>query len=150
MLQEALGIPELKIGGVSLSREGVQIEAEVVLTKGICPQCGKVCTKVHQMLRRRARHLPVFGKPCWIRFTHRQLECEGCGRTFALPLAFLVTPDAQHTRAYAQWLYERVRGSSIKVVAEQEGMAEKTLEGMYYSIGQERDQQRQQEGPVRT
>lgn len=148
--QEILGIPELRATGAGLSGGAVQIQAEAVLVKGMCPVCGKVCTKVHQKLQRQVRHLPVFGRPCWIRFAHRQLECEGCGNTFAPPVGFLLTPDAQHTRAYAEWLYERVRGASIKVVAEQEGMAEKTLEGIYYRVAQERDHGRDKQGPEQT
>jgi transposase len=148
--QDVLGIPELRVTGVQTTREGVILEAEIVLAKGVCPECRTICTKVHQKLHRRVRHLPVFGRACWIRFAHRQLECQGCGKTFAPEVGFLLTPDAQHTRACAQWLYDRVRGSSIKVVAELEGIPERTLQDLYYAVATERDQARHKQGPQQT
>lgn len=139
LIQEILGIPELEVLGVEISPSGLEIRAEVSLRKGLCPGCGEVANRIHEIAPRRVRHLPWSGLPCVLAFDQRRLKCDRCSTTFVPPVDFLVTPDAQHTRAYAEWLFERVRGASIKVVARQEGIPEKTLEGLYYTVGKLRE-----------
>ena len=139
MLQQVLGIPELHLTGCDVKEKTVEILAEVLLKRGVCPDCGEVSERLHQYLERKLRHLPIFGRACWLKVETRQLLCEGCGRTFSPPLDFVLPEEHHVTWGYAEDLFRRVKGSSIKAVAEAEGIPEKTLEGIYFTVARLRE-----------
>lgn len=139
MLQQVLGIPELHLTGCDVKEKTVELRAEVLLRRAICPNCGEVCERLHQYLGRTLRHLPIFGKACLLTVEARQLACDGCGGTFLPPLDFVLPEEHHVTWAYAEDLFRRVKGSSIKGVAEAEGIPEKTLEGIYFTVARHRD-----------
>jgi transposase len=138
ILQQVLGIPELHLTGCDVKERTIELRAEMLLSRGICPVCGKVCERLHQYLGITLRHLPILGRACFVDVKTRQLECE-CGKTFSPPLDFVLPEEHHVTWAYAEDLFRRVKGSSIQVVAEAEGIPEKTLEAIYYTVARHRD-----------
>lgn len=140
LLQQALGIPELHLVGVDVKEKTIDIHAEMLTSKAVCPTCSRVCGKAHQYLWRTFRHLPWWGKATSITVRHRQFACEERNKTFAVPLAFLLGEEHHVSRIYADVLFDRVKGCSIKVVAQQEGLPEKTVEGIYFAVAREREQ----------
>jgi transposase len=138
--EQLLRIPELRVLGVEIKGDEVRVRAEVILEKGMCPGCRRVVTKSHQTLRRVIRHLPVFGRPCYIEFTEKQWDCESCG-TFSPALDFVLDQYRRHSTAYGEYLFEQVKGSSIRVEAEKEGIAEKTLEEIYYAVARRKERE---------
>jgi hypothetical protein len=143
--EQLLRIPELRVVGVEIKGEEVRVRAEVIFEKTMCPGCRRVLTQSHQILKRVIRHLPVCGRPCYIEFTERQFECATCG-TFSPQLSFVLDQYRRHSRAYGEYLFARVRGSSIKVEAEKEGLSEKTLEEIYYAVARSREKEAKLEG----
>jgi len=138
-LQQALGIPELHLQSAEVKENHVWITAGLMIEKGVCPDCETICTQAHQYLERSVRHLPMWGKTCGITYLEPQMECPQCGRTFVPPAGFLLPRHPHVTREYAQYLFDRMKGNCIKVLAQQEGLPEKTLEAIYYAVAEERD-----------
>jgi len=145
--QEALGIPELAVTAIRVEGQQVRIEAEVLLRRSCCPTWGMIAAEIHQRIPREPRHLPLFGKAGVLAYQEFQFRCRPCGQTWIGPLAF-VDPYEGYTKAYQEYLFERVKASTITAVAQEEGLPEKTLEHIYRRVA-ERRLQRREVPPVR-
>jgi len=139
--QEALGIRELAVTAIRVEGQRVRIEAEVLMQRSCCPICGRIAHEIHQRIPRELRHLPIFGKACLLAYHEYQFLCPDCGQTWIGPLAF-VDPYETHTKAYQEYLFDRVKASTITTVAEEEGLPEKTLEHLHRRVAERRLQQR--------
>lgn len=75
-----LGLSDIKIEEVKTDEKGIyHINASCTLTKGKCHKCSKEIRKFHGLDREmEIRHLPIFGKECYIHIRLPRFECEHC------------------------------------------------------------------------
>lgn len=75
-----LGIPEVEVLGTKLNERGELIITIKSTKKGTkCRWCGRWITKPHGHDEwMQVRHLPVFGRPTYLRYRPRRYRCENC------------------------------------------------------------------------
>ena len=100
-----LGLSDIKVEEVKIDKKGVyRINASCTLTKGKCHKCGEEITKFHGLDREmEIRHLPIFGKECYIHIRLPRFECEHCNK---------------HPKTTAQLSWRRYNSSCTKAFEE--------------------------------
>lgn len=148
-----LGLDELEVVHYELDA-ACQLRRLTVVPRGgtgVCPDCGRVCDRVHQTRERnRIRDLPIGDRSVELRVRVFQFACDSCGRKFTPPLECLAE-GAHATERFLARLAELVRVSDIANAAAFFGVPEKTLEGWYYGYVECRQAARRDPpSPIRT
>jgi hypothetical protein len=75
-----LGIPDVRVTQTSENERGeIIITLESTKAGTQCRQCGKWITKLHgQDEWVKTKHLPVFGRPTYLRYRANQYQCQDC------------------------------------------------------------------------
>lgn len=92
----------------------------------LCPCCLQPSVSGYDRKNRSVRHLDIFGKRTIIHFTMRRFDCLVCGKPFSEQLSW-VDPKRHQTRAYEDYIYQRIQKTPRKHVALQEGLSESTV-----------------------
>jgi transposase len=91
-----------------------------------CPTCQKVSSNVYEYKSRSVRHLDILGMRTIIHFPHRRFECLVCGKPFTELLSW-IDPKRRQTIAFEEHIYNRVKKTSRKHVAQEEGLSESSV-----------------------
>ena len=102
----------------------IVIVIETTIPAGVCPRCGHASAEGKGRRDRVLRHLPVLGRPSWVRWRRRAFLCRGCGHRF-LERHASVPPRVRATPALERYLYRRTRPGmvSLSYVARTEGVS---------------------------
>lgn len=128
-----LDLPEVHVLQTEINDNGeivVTVESSIEGTK--CRQCGREIKRRHGLDDPvTLRHLPILGRPTYIRLRPKRYRCESCANrpttTQTLPW---YAPKSPHTRASEKYLLLQLVNSTIEDVAIKEGIGVKAVEGM--------------------
>jgi len=129
-LNELLGLPGMSVTRFAIEQQGegkyLHLFCEHEHDIAICPRCGKAMAGSYDHKDRCVRHLDIWGMRTFVHFAQRRFDCEVCGKPFTENLEWL-DPKRRQTGVYEAHIYERVKKTSRKHVALQEGLSESTV-----------------------
>jgi len=121
-----LGIPDVRVLETEINKQGeVIITVESTKQGTSCRECGAWITKLHghdQWVK--VRHLPVFGRPTYLRYRPRRYRCEHCEQkpTTTEQLDWHAKNNL-HTYAYDEHILLQLINSTIEDVSIKEGLS---------------------------
>jgi transposase len=128
-----LDIPNVRIlqSDVTKSNELI-LTVESRLSSTSCRRCGRTLTEQHGVDRARLlRHLPVLGRPLYLRIRPKRFRCPDCdGYPTTTQVLDWYDPDALHTKAYEQHLIVQLVNSTIADVGIKEDVSYAALLGI--------------------
>ena len=92
----------------------------------ICPTCQQPCFSGYDTKDRSVRHLDLFCMATIIHFPQRRFGCSVCGKPFTEQLEW-IDKKRRQTRAFEDYIYERIKKTPRKHVVAQEGLDESTV-----------------------
>jgi transposase len=121
-----LDIPDLRVLQTDLTASGNYIlTVESTLETTICHRCGREISDLHGLEQSRLlRHLPILGKPLYLRIRPKRFRCPFCDNhpTTTQQLDWY-DPKALHTKAYERHLIVQLIGSTLTDVTEKEDVS---------------------------
>ena len=129
---ELLGLPHVKAVSYQLtSAERIEVCIASSLAAAVCPGCGRVSTQIHDTAEPQTlRDLAIWDRQCWLRYAPRRFACAASHRTFVERVAWR-EPGFAHTVRYAQHIYERTRHQDLAQIAQDEGLSQDTVRGIF-------------------
>ena len=128
-----LGIPEVRVLKTEINKRGDVIITIESTKKGTnCRWCGQWTTKSHGYDKWvQKRHLPVFGRPTYLRYRPRRYQCEHCEKkpttTQRLDWQEKGSPN---TMAYDEYILLQIVNSTIEDVSVKERMSYDSVLGV--------------------
>ena len=132
MLTDLLGLPNVTVVRYQLTTaERIEVHIESSLDAAMCPDCQRVSTQIHDRAEPQTlRDLPIWDRQCWLRYAPRRFACATCHSTFVERVAWR-EPGFAHTLRYAQHIYECARHQDIAQIAQDEGLSQDTVRGIF-------------------
>jgi len=128
-----LDIPDLRVLQTDLTASGNYIlTVESTLESTTCRRCGREISDLHGLEQSRLlRHLPILGKPVYLRIRPKRFRCPFCDDhpTTTQQLDWY-DPKALHTKAYERHLIVQLIGSTLTDVTEKEDVSYACLDGV--------------------
>jgi transposase len=128
-----LDIPDLRVLRTDLTQAGELIlTVESTLESTICHRCGRTITEPHGTDKSRLlRHLPVLGRPLYLRIRPKRFRCPFCDDhpTTTQQLDWY-DPQALHTKAYERHLIVLLINSTLSDVVAKEDVSYDALLGI--------------------
>jgi transposase len=111
--------------------EKVTLYVESTLAAGICPECGKICSKVHDLSEAQMiRDLSVADRRCYLSYQARRYDCQHCNTTFVERVEWKRT-GTSYTLRYEHYIYQRSRQEPVSQIAQDEGLSEETVQAIF-------------------
>jgi len=114
-IQTILGLDELIVTDVKISKYRIDIYCCSVFEESLCPSCLNKCKTVNQEYIKEIRDLPVFGKKVYLQLTERQFYCPNCNRYFTERFSFADVSRRQTDR-FERQIYKSIKISNINQV----------------------------------
>lgn len=128
-----LDIPDVRVLQTDLTKAGEFIlTVESTLTSTTCRRCGRTISEQHGTDQSRLlRHLPILGRPVYLRIRPRRFRCPWCDDhpTTTQQLDWY-DPQALHTKAYERHLIVQLINTTLTDVTEKEDVSYATLLGV--------------------
>ena len=128
-----LDIPDVRVVQTDITKVGEFIvTVESTLTSTTCRHCGRIITQPHGTDQpRRLRHLPILGRPVYLRIRPKRFRCPWCDDhpTTTQQLAWY-DANALHTNAYERHLIVQLINSTLTDVTEKEDVSYAALLGI--------------------
>lgn len=127
-----LDIPDVRVLQTTMGERGgiiITIESTKVGTR--CRKCGKWITKVHGrdewvMIR----HLPVFGRPSYLRYRPKRYQCQDCeGHPTTTEKLDWQDANSPHSFAYENHILLQLVNSTVEDVSVKEGLPYESVAG---------------------
>jgi transposase len=121
-----LDIPDVRVLSTEINKVGeLIITIESVKEGTICRQCGREIRKRHGYDEwALIRHLPVFGRPSYLRYRPRRYQCMECeGHPTTTQRLEWRESDSPHSMAYDDHLLLQLVNSTIEDVSIKDGVA---------------------------
>lgn len=110
----------------------------------LCPDCGRVCQKVHDYPHQRTIHdAPLRGCHTWLIFDSRRFECEFCQTVFTEPIRDVVSECTYTVRLMAEVADPR-RKQDVATLAETYGLGYKLVESIILKAAKQKIEHRVQ------
>ena len=132
LLTELLDFTNVSVTHYQLvGQNRINLFLESTMPVAICPDCGQASTELHdtgepQMIR----DLPIWNRRCWLRYAPRRFKCAHCRDTFVERVAWREV-GRDYTMRYEQHIYQRSRREPIAQVAQDEGLSEDIVQGIF-------------------
>ena len=111
--------------------ERIEVFIESSLEAAVSPECQQVSTQIHDTAELQTiRDLPMWDRQCWLRYAPRRFACATCRNTFVERVAWR-EPGFAHTLLYAQHIYQRTRREDMAQVAQDEGLSQDLVRGVF-------------------
>ena len=128
----ALGIPDVRVLQTATGERGeiiITIESTKAGTQ--CRKCGKWITKLHgQAEWVTIRHLPVFGRPTYLRYRPKRYQCRDCeGHPTTTERLEWHDANSPHSFAYDNHILLQLVNSTIEDVSVKEGLCYDSVAG---------------------
>lgn len=128
-----LGIPEVRVLQTSTG-EGGELIITIESTKAgtCCHKCGKWITKLHGREEWvTLRHLPVFGRPTYLRYRPRRYQCQACaGHPTTTEKLEWQDVNSPHSFAYDNHILLQLVNSTVEDVSLKEGLSYDSVIGV--------------------
>jgi transposase len=121
-----LDIPDVRVLSTEINKAGeLVITLESVKEGTICRQCGREIHKRHGYDEWAIiRHLPVFGRPSYLRYRPRRYQCMECeGHPTTTQRLAWRESESPHSMAYDDHLLLQLVNSTVEDVSLKEGVA---------------------------
>lgn len=121
-----LDIPDVRVLGTEINKVGELIITIESTKEGTnCRQCGREIRKRHGYDEwATIRHLPVFGRPSYLRYRPRRYQCMECeGHPTTTQRLEWRESDSPHSMAYDDHLLLQLVNSTVEDVSIKEGVA---------------------------
>jgi len=121
-----LGIADVRVLKTEAGERGeIIITIESAKTETVCRQCGKWITKLHGREEWvRIRHLPVFGRPSYLRYRPRRYQRQDCeGHPTTTETLAWQDANSPHSFAYDNHILLQLVNSTIEDVSLKEGLS---------------------------
>lgn len=128
-----LDIPEVRVLKTELTKTGELIlTVESLLTMTTCRRCGQTISTRHGYDEARdLRHLPILGRPVYLRIRPKRFRCPYCdGQPTTTQELEWYDPQALHTKAFEQHLLVQLVNSTLADVASKEDVSYDALLGI--------------------
>ena len=132
LLNQLLGIQKLHVVKSEFIGE-VKLHLEVASTLAVasCPDCGRVSNQVHdESEAQMIRDLSIAERQSYLVYRARRFKCEYCNKTFVERVEWK-RPNVSYTERYERYIYQRVRRESVSQVAQDEGLSEEAVQGIF-------------------
>lgn len=133
-----LGLSDIEIKEMRRDKKGnYHIDICSTLTKGECHKCGREISKLHSYDREiEIRHLPIFGKECYLHIRLPRYECEHCKKS---PKTTAQLPwrkyNSSYTKEYEKEILDMLINNTMSDVSWKmnisEGRIKRILEAYY-------------------
>ena len=127
-----LGIPDVRVLKSEAGERGeIIITIESIKAGTSCRQCGKWITKLHgQEDWVTIRHLPVFGRPSFLRYRPRRYQCQDCeGHPTTTQRLEWHDSNSPHSFAYDNHVLLQLVNSTVEDVSLKEGLSYDSVVG---------------------
>lgn len=125
----------------------LNIFLEVLSLPSPCPRCGNPVINNSELIHKQIRDLDVFGRSCYLEFSHARLECKPCRKRWMQPLDF-VSDNCRYTRRFEEAVYELCRATNAKHAGEYFNLSDTAARDIYHRIA-EREQINRQLLPMK-
>lgn len=127
-----LDIPHVNVCKTRIDKNGAYvITVESTKQSAVCQHCGRKITQFHGHDKWiRLRHLPILGRPVYIRLRPKRYKCPHCdgGPTTTQQLDWY-TSRSPHTKAYDRHLLLQLVNSTVEDVSQKEKVGYDAVEG---------------------
>lgn len=120
-----LDIPDVRVLQTSIGERGeIIITIESTKAGTLCRRCGKWITKLHGRDEWvTIRHLPVFGRPSYLRYRPRRYQCRDCeGHPTTTESLEWHDSNSPHSFAYDNHVLLQLVNSTVEDVSRKEGL----------------------------
>jgi transposase len=127
-----LGIPDVRVLKSETGERGeIIITIESIKTGTVCRKCGKWITKLHgQDAWITIRHLPVFGRPSFLRYRPKRYQCSDCeGQPTTTQSLEWHEANSPHSYAYDNHILLQLVNGTVEDVSLKEGLAHDSVAG---------------------
>ena len=128
---ELLGLGRIEILSVELKNNSVYIEVATDHDEIECQKCGKPIPFTGYSEPRTIRHLPTWGKPCYLIIRPKKGVCKDCDKhPTTLQKLDWCDPWSRHAKAYEQHLVLALVNSTVADVSIKEAVGKKVVRGV--------------------
>ncbi len=127
-----LDIPDVRVVQTTIGERGeIVITIESTKAGAACRKCGKWITKMHGREEWvTIRHLPVFGRPTYLRYRPRRYQCRDCeGHPTTTQRLEWHDANSPHSFAYDNHVLLQLVNSTIEDVSHKEGLSHESVAG---------------------
>lgn len=128
-----LDIPDVRVLKSELTPAGeLHLTVESTLEHTTCHRCGRTISERHGTDKSRLlRHLPVLGRPVYLRIRPKRFRCPFCDDhpTTTQQLSWY-DPQALHTKAFERYLLVQLVNSTLSDVVAKEDVSYDALDGL--------------------
>ncbi len=132
-IDNLLNLPNVIADSYSSTLDAVIINLQLVNGGIDCPNCNNYTYRVHQTRPILIRDLSIFGRVVYLKVPRRQFYCFNCKTSPTEPLSWLNKKQRQ-TNRYQEYIYERVKESTVKQVSENENMSEDAVQDIFHKV----------------
>jgi transposase len=132
LLNRLLGIQKLQVVKSDfIGEDKLHLEVVSTLSVASCPDCGQISNLVHdESEAQMIRDLSIAERQCYLVYRARRFKCEQCKKTFVERVEWK-RANVSYTERYERYIYQRVRRESISHVAQDEGLSEEAVHGIF-------------------
>jgi transposase len=132
LLNRLLGIQKLQVVKSDfIGEEKLHLEVVSTLSVASCPNCGQLSNLVHDESEAQLiRDLSIAERQCYLVYRARRFKCEPCKKTFVERVEWKRV-NVSYTERYERYIYQRVRRESVSQVAQDEGLSEEAVQGLF-------------------
>jgi transposase len=129
-LDYLLDLPGVTVETCSCIENQFTMQVRIIAEGMNCPHCGQYTEEMHQNRPILARDLSTFGKAVYLKVPRRQFYCPNCQRYATEVLAWMDW-KRHHTKRYEEYVYQRIKVSSIEQVSREEGLSVEQVKGIF-------------------
>jgi transposase len=132
LLNRLLGIQKLQVTKSDfIGEERLHLDVVSTLSVASCPNCGQISDQVHdESEAQMIRDLSIAERQCYLVYRARRFKCEQCKKTFVERVEWK-RANVSYTERYERYIYQRVRRESVSQVAQDEGLSEEAVQGIF-------------------
>lgn len=134
-LTELLCLPEVSVVSYSRIEDSICLQLHLKNSGINCPHCNEYTREMHQNRPVLVRDLPAFGTGVYLRVPRRQFYCAAC-QGYSTERIEWMDWQRRHTQRYEDKIFERIQGTSIEKVAQEEGLSFDEIEGIFKHVSQ--------------
>jgi transposase len=128
--EELLGFPGITVNNYQIEQDKVTLKLGYFNDEGSCPFCKSETEEINQIRKSKVRDISILGKMTVLEIGRRQFYCNHCQKYFTEPLDFIDFPR-QITERYKDYIFERVRVSTITQIAKEECLTYDQVKGIF-------------------
>jgi len=144
-LDHFLGLPDVTVEHCVEHEAHIFLQLGMTTREATCPHCGSVTDIINQTRPILIRDLPSFGRPVYLQAPRQQFYCSSCHHYFTERLSF-ADPERNYTHRFEEYIYQRVKNSSIEQVSLEEDISTDRVRGIFEHVFEKRQAKKKPRG----